>query len=234
MANQTIPITLTWGPTAVNFIAGDINELGDFLAKQMSGAIRADVSFLLFVLIDPTTYQTDVIFNGLQRVFKAWDTASGTYQPITPFSIYDVKTSYIGADQISIGWVLLDGRAISAIPGLSAAQQARLETLFTVGGSLPIVTPSNIQNLPAADAFSGITKPTVTPANGVIGALTFTDPATAAEAEALRDATETLRDSTASVETQVAAIQDAASDLLAAVRGTTTPQLHSLIFVGFA
>lgn len=234
MANQTIPIALTAGPVPPGFEAATIDQLMQAVATYISGAIRADVSFYLEVIVDPTNFVTNLIFNSTTRVWKAWNVATGTYVPLTQYQVGDVKNSFSGADQLEVGWVVLDGRAFTAIAGISAAQLAVLQTLFG-GTTLPVVTPTNTQNLPGAAAFSGIAGVTVLPADGVIGALPF-DPTTytPAESEALRDDTEILRDSTADVEAHVAAVQTQCSNLLTALRGSTTPPLYAMIFVGFA
>lgn len=245
MANQTIPVTLSWGPVSADIQALNINQLGELVARQLAGSIRADVSFFIEVIIDPTAKITSLIFNSTTRVFKAWSDSSGSYVPLTQYLIGDVKNTFIGTDQVAAGWVILDGRAFTAIPGISAAQIAVLQTLFG-GTTLPVVVPTNTQNLPASASFSGIAKPAapaaITPADGVIGALTFDATTyTPSESEALRDATETLRDSassvrdtTAAIATQASAIQDKCSDLLTALRGSTTPTLWTSVFIGFS
>ncbi len=245
MANQTIPITLQAGPVPPYTQALNINQLLALFVRYITGSIRADVSFFLEVIIDPTAKITSLIFNTTTRVWKAWNNGTGTYVPLTQFPAGFVANSYVGTDDVANGWVILDGRAFTAIPGITTAQIAVLQSIFG-GTNLPAVTPTNTQNLPAPASFSGITKPAapgvITPADGVIGALPF-DPTTytPSESEALRDATETLRDSassvrdtTAEIVTQASAIQDKCSDLLASLRGNTTPQLYSMIFVGFA
>ena len=233
MANQTIPITLQAGTLPPNIGTLTIQQQFTLFAAYLSAAIRADVTFILNVLTDPTTFQTDIIFNQVQRVFKAWDTASGSYMPVTPFQIGDVKQTFSGADQLSVGWVILDGRAISAVPGLTTQQMAYLELFFGVDGDLPNLVPANINNLPPPDSFSGIVVPVVVPADGVIGALPIDPTYSETEVEALRDATETLRDSTAAVEVQAAAIQEKCGDLLTALRNPVSPPLYSAMFIGF-
>lgn len=233
MSNQTIPLTLAWGAIASPPTSLNVNQLGELIAAQMSASIRADVTFILNVLTDPTDFQTTLIYNQTQGVIKAWSTDAGAYVPLTPFIIGDVKSTYVGTDALAVGWVILNGRAISAIPGLTTAQQAVLEGFFGVAGNLPTLVPANINNLPAADSFSGITKPTVEPADGVIEALPIGAAYTQSEVEALRDATETLRDSTAEVETQVSEIQDKASDLLTALRVPSSPPLYTAMFIGY-
>lgn len=233
MANQTIPITLTAGPVPAGFSAANINELMQAIATYLSGAIRADVSFYLEVLVDPSNFVTNLIYNSTQKVWKAWNLSTGTYVPLTQYQIGDVKNSFSGADQIEAGWVVLDGRAFTAIAGLTTAQLATLQTLFG-GTNLPVVTPTNTQNLPAAASFSGIPAVTVLPADGVIEALPIAATYDQAEIEALRDNTEIVRDSTAEVEAHVAEVQDKCNDLLTALRSNTTPSLYAMVFIGFA
>ena len=234
MPNQTIPITLQAGVFPPGYNYSSPQEFATALASIMSGSLRADVTFILNVLFDPTTFQTQLIFNVTQQVLKSWDTSTGSYRPLTQYQIGDVKNSFVGQDQISTGWVLLNGRQIDAVPGATTAQIATMETLFGVDGMLPNVVPVNGGDLPAASSFSGIVKPDVEPAAGVIAALPISDPPTQAEVEALRDATDTLRESTAAVETQASEIQDKSADLLAALRNNTTPPMYSLVFIGYA
>lgn len=234
MPNQTIPITLTWGPVSASFTAADINELGTLLAKQLAGSIRADVSFILPTLNDPTTFTTQLIFNTTQGVFKSWSTTSGKYVPVTDSQIGDVKNTFVGVDTLATGWVILNGRSIAAIPGLSLQQQTVLETFFGVGGSLPTVIPQNIAGLPVVGSFSGIVTPAVLPAAGIIGALPIGATYDQGEVTTLRDDTEILRTSTAAVETQAAAIQAKAEQLLVAISNNTTPPLYSSLFIGFS
>ena len=233
MANQTIPITLSWGPTEADLEALNINQLGELISAQLAGAIRADVSFYLEVLQDPTNFVTNLIYNSTQGVWKAWNSGTGSYVALTQYQIGDVKNSFSSSDQLSVGWVVLDGRAFTAIPGLSATQLATLQTLFG-GTTLPVVTPTNTANLPGSAAFSGIPAAVVLPADGVIGALPIDATYNETEVEALRDATEILRDSTAAVETQLAAVQAQCSTLLAALRSSTTPSMYAMTFIGFA
>lgn len=233
MANQTIPITQTWGPVVADISALNINQLGELIARQLAGTIRADVSFYLEVLFDPTNFITNLIYNSTQKVFKAWNQSTGSYVAITQYQIGDVKNTFVGEDQLSVGWVILDGRAFTAIPGISATQLATLQTLFG-GTTLPSVTPTNTTNLPGPAAFSDIPAATVLPGNGVIGGLPIDPVYSETEVEALRDNTEILRDSTADVETQLAAVQDQCSALLTALRGSVTPTLYTAVFIGFA
>lgn len=232
-SNQTIPVTLTPIAAATDFNAANINQLLEFIASHLSGAIRADVSFFLEVLVDPTSFVTNLIFNSTQGVFKYWNQGLGRYVTITDFIVGDIKHSFVSDDQVASGWVVLNGRQITAVPGLSELQIANLQSLFP-GGSLPTVVPVNGANLPAADSFSGISGVEIDPADGVIAGLPITDPPTGPEVEALRDATETLRDSTADLAESTIAIRNASDALLEALRTNTTPPMTAFIFVGLS
>lgn len=233
MANQTIPITQSWGAVVADISALNINQLGELIARQLSGAIRADVSFYLEVLFDPTSFVTSLIFNSTQGVWKAWNIGTGSYIPLTQYQIGDVKNTFSGSDQLAVGWVVLNGRSFTAIPGLSATQLATLQTLFG-GTTLPNVTPTNTTNLPGSAAFSGIPAVTVLPADGVIGALPIDAVYSETEVEALRDNTEILRDSTDDVEAHIAAVQAQCSALLTALRASVTPTMYASVFIGFS
>lgn len=237
---QSIPITLQWGQFTGSFVAGDINELGVFIAQQMAGAIRSDVSFMLITVNDPATEVTKLIYNTSQNLFKVWDTGTGRYLANLPFAIGDVKNSVVGTDTISTGWVVLDGRAIAAIPGISGSQQTHLQNLFNggaPGGNIPTVTPANINGLPADGSFSAIIwppsiNPVVTPAAGVIGALPFTNPATDTEAEALRNQTEILRTSAQDAFDVTKQIQAVAENTLVALNNAAGTPIYALVFCG--
>jgi hypothetical protein len=209
MPNQTIPITHTWGPVSASIAELDINQLGTLVAAQLSGAIRADVGFFIYALADPISYEADLIVNTQQRLFKGWDTSAGKYLPFNQFSVGQVLSTFSGVDDLANGWVILNGREITAIPGISGAQQAVLESFFGIGGFLPIVSPQNISGLP----------PAIVPAAGVIGALPVGNPPTQAEMTSLRNDTEILRTSTQLV--------------LTAIQANTTPPLYSQMFVGY-
>lgn len=230
--NQTIPITLTPGVAPTNIPIGNFQQLLAAICQYVAGNIRADVSFIQFVLNTPTTNVGPLIFNTNQGIFRYWDSNTGRYEAVQPYALGDIMNTVVGTDTVDTGWVVLNGRAITAIPGITTAQKAVLDGFFP-GGTLPDVVPANVSNLPAEDSFSGITKPVVLPADGVIGALPISASYDELEVEALRDATEVLRDATASVEEQVSQIQDKSSDLLTALRVPFDPPLYAKIFVGY-
>jgi hypothetical protein len=233
MPNQTIPITLTWGASQSSLENLDLNQLGTLIAQQMSAAMRADVTFIPQLIADPATFQGQLIFNIVQRIFKGWDAGTGTYKAVTEYAIGDTKTSFVGNDTISTGWVVLDGRLISSITGITGAQQAALESIFGVGASLPTVIPQNISGLPDINAFGNIPWPPIIPAAGVIGGITFTNPVVDTEAKALADQTELLRDTVNNVQQEIQASSAVSQSVLSALYNNTNPPMYVLVFCGF-
>ena len=56
----------------------------------------------------------------------------------TPSLLGDVKQSYVSGDDLNDGWVILDGRTITAIAGISGPQIANATSLYG-GAALPTV-----------------------------------------------------------------------------------------------
>lgn len=137
--NQTIPITLTPGAPPPGFEAANFTQLLQAICTYVSGAIRADVSFIPILLNDPTIYQGQLIFNQTQNVFKSWSTTDGMYIALTQYAVGDVKFSTSGADTAQTGWVVANGRDIDAIPGLTQNQINNLDVLYP-GGLLTTIT----------------------------------------------------------------------------------------------
>lgn len=242
MANQTIPIVLTAAPVPAGFQAADINQLMTAIATYISGAIREDVTFIPQVVNDPSAFQGQLIFNVPQRVFKGWNAGTGTYVAVTEYQIGDIKNTFTGTDDLAHGWVILDGRTIASITGITGAQQQALNDVFNAGapgGSLPVVTPANVNALPANGWFSGIPWPpslfpTFQPGPGVIGGLTVTNPPTGPEVEALRDETEILREASDQAWLVTKQLIGKSEGLLEALNQNTTPPIYAAIFVGYA
>lgn len=233
MANQTIPITLQPGTPPANFSYANFSQLLTAICRYVSGSIRADVSFFLEVMVTPTVYAgANLVYNSVQRVFKGWNPNTGSYVTITQYAIGDVKHSFVAEDDVQNGWVLLNGRAFTAVPGLNAAQIAALQATFG-GTTLPTWTPVNGADLPASDSFSGITKPTINPGEYAFAGITVSDPPTQAEVQEIADLSQELRLSVGDVAAQASEIQDKSADLLEALRTNTTPPLVMLTFVGY-
>lgn len=231
--NQTIPITLTPSNPPTDFQAANFPQLLTAICQYVQGAIRASVSFFLEVLVDPTSFVTNLIFNSTQGVWKYWSQTEGKYVTITDYIVGDVKYSFFGGDQVANGWVVMNGRAITAIPGLAQSQITALQTLFP-DGNLPTVTAVNGDFLPPEDSFTGITGVEIQPDDGVIAGLPIGGSYDQSEIEALRDDTEILRDSTASLNSEVDQIKDKSAELLEALREPITPPMVAMVFAGIA
>ena len=207
----------------------NIDQLMVYFVKYIGASISASVSWFLTGTVDPNSNQ-GVFFNTAQDVFKSWDNSVGRYTPIGAPPVGQVIDTFVGGDEASNGYVLLDGRSISAITGLSTAQVTALTGLFGVGGAVPnIPVFRGFNTAPANGAFSGIDFPDVAPANGVIGGCV--DVAT------LAPAAETLRDSTDTINTQTKTLRNTSETLLNAVNAAAglnaTNPIYKKVFVGY-
>ncbi len=232
--NQTFPVTLTWGPVAVPKTALDVNEFGALVTQQIAAQVRANVSFYYETSTDPSTFVTNVILNTTQGVFKIWNFSTGAYVPMTQFAVGDVKNSFIGLDSVATGWVLLDGRAITAIGGLSAVQQTNLNNLFPAG-IIPVVSSPNAVGLPVGNAFGAIPQPVMDPAAGAFAGQVFTNPPTDAELDIFADLTEELRGSVNGLrDYALTSTQIVSQQMLNALNGAAgTNRVYSLCFCGY-
>lgn len=232
---QRIPIALAWTPLPVGVNPATLDQLGTVIAQYLSGQISSDVSFFEMGASDPTQLVTPLFFNTSQGIFKYWDVNAGRYLAVTPFQPGDTKNSFVTGDEIQQGWIVLDGREISAIQGISQNQSSVLQQLFGINGSLPTVTPvQSLTGLPAADAYSSIgTSNAVQPPEGQIGALPFGASYDPTQPQALATNTEVLRGSAAQLQVQQNAINEVNIELLAALRGSAnTATLTAKVYAG--
>lgn len=231
--SATIPITLTPVPVPVGVKATDINQLITIITQFTAASVNADVSFFQTVSADPTLQTTPIIFNTSQGVFKYWDTTVGKYMPITPFQAGDIKNTFVGGDSPQTGWIDCDGRAISVIPNISSQQQAVLNSLFGIGGSLPSLTPiQGFNNLPATGSFSGITVANTVPPQNQIANLPFSSDYNPVESQNLAANTETLRGSQNSLRGSLVSMQGLSEQMLQALTTPVTGMVAQ-IFVGY-
>lgn len=231
--SATLPITLTPIPVPIGVKATDINQFITIVTQFISASVNADVSFFQTVTADPSVQTTPLIFNSAQAVFKYWDTGLGKYMPITQFQAGDIKNTYINVDSPQTGWIICDGRAISAVPNISQNQQAVLNSLFGAGGSLPDLSPlQSISGLPSPDAFSSIPVAGTTPPQNQIANLPFSADYNPVEEQNLAGNTEQLRTSQDSLRTSVVAIQTASQQVLSALNTATTGMV-TCVFVGY-
>lgn len=235
MAQNTFA-KLVASPLPPNFSVVGPDGFLQALIRYVQVVIPGTFTGVIRGTIDPSNDQ-GLFYNSLQRVFKDWDVGTGRYQPVTDLSLTEEKVFYTPGDDLVKGWVVLNGRTINSITGLSVLQKQVLESVFGPGGSLPNrIVLGAFSNLPANGAFGGITIEDILPANGEIAALTFDTPhPTKEQTEALRDKTEVLRDSAAALKDDTVAIRDVAEQLLDSVRASAsaTVTAYAKIWVGF-
>jgi hypothetical protein len=231
--SQTIPITLQAIPVPVTVQAANINQLLTIISQYIAGAINADVSFFQQGTVNPTQLTTQIFFNTTQGVFYQWDVGLGSYSAITQYQPGDYIQTAVAGDSPQIGRIVCDGRAFSAIQGISQKQLSVLNQLYGVGGSLPTLAPQIISGLPGPMAFSEIPVTDVSPPANQISNLPFSSDYNPAEEQALASNTETLRTSAASLKTSVAAIQAVSQSVLTALKNTTTANIYVNVFVGY-
>jgi len=184
------------------------------------------------VSVDPTQQTTVLIFNTSQNVFKYWSTSTGAYTPVTQFQWGDIKNTFMGGDSPQTGWIDCDGRAITAIPSISANQQSVLNSLFP-GGTLPTLTPiQGVSNLPASGAYSAVIVAGTTPPQNQIANLPFSSEYNPVQSQNLASNTETLRGSQNELRTAVVAMQTVSEQFLEAFAAPVTG-LVAQIFVGY-
>lgn len=231
--STTIPITLTPVPVPVGVKAIDINQLLTIISQYMAGSINQDVSFFQSVASDPTVGTTPIIFNSTQGVFKYWDVNVGKYVALTQFQPGDIKNTFITGDSPQTGWIVCDGRAISAIPNISQTQQGILNSLFGVGGSLPVLTPvQGFSGLPASGSFSNVNVPVTSPPANQIANLPFSSEYNPVEEQNLAGNTEALRTSQNGLRTALTEIQALNEKVLSAINNPTA-SVSACVFVGY-
>lgn len=229
-----IPLTLQAQPASVDLQALDINQLLTVIAQNMSAFISANVSFFLQGASDPTTFQTSLIYNTSQRIFKGWDVGTGSYLPITPYVNGDMKLSFVAGDDPNNGWIVCDGRPINSVQNISANQQAVLNALFGAGGNLPIVTPVQaLQGLPANGSFSSIPNPATNPPPGQIGGLPVSNPPQQTEVQAITSNTELLDVSSVALQQALISVISSSEQMLNSLNGKGAT-LYAKVFVGYA
>ena len=229
-----VPLSLTWTNLTTPVNALDINQLGIIMCRQIAGQVdMAGQATVLTGTVNPDK-NVGIFFNTAAQQFMVWDSVTGKYVPMSGVRVGDTKDTYIANDEIPYGWILLDGRTIATIPGISSTQRAVLVQLF--GTTLPVVNSiRQISGLPANGTISGISVPATAPADGVIGALPVSGTYNQAEVEDIRDDTEVLRDSTEVTADALRQLRDKTESIRDALAGSnsTLGALVTKIFVGY-
>ncbi len=136
---STIPIILTALPVPTGIQATDFNQLLALVAKYLQGSISTSVSFFLQGSNFPLSDQ-GIFYNQTTHQFGAWNASLGRYVPLTTLVVGDAKPSYVGGDDPVNGWIVLNGRNVNEVAGITQFQKANLETLFGVSGIMPTQT----------------------------------------------------------------------------------------------
>lgn len=222
MSTTSIPITLSPIPVPVGVEAVDINGLLSIISEYMTGQISQNVSFFLQGTVPPNSNQ-GIFYNTSTKRFEDWNSSNGAYIPISELQVGDLKAALRQTDDVANGWILLNGRAINNITSLTQAQKSNLENLFGIGGFLPNYTfLSGLSNLPASNAFTGISNPSSTPTPGAIGSISISATYQQNEMQTLRNNTETLSGSVNTLQIATAAIQSASNAMLQSLLGVGT------------
>lgn len=229
-----IPLALTWTNLTTPVNALDINQLGIIMCRQIGGQVdMAGQTTVYTGSVNPET-NVGIFFNTTAQQFMVWDATIGKYAPMSGTRLGDTKDTYIANDEVAQGWIVLDGRTIATIPGISGTQRAYLVQLF--GTTLPVVNSlRNIAGLPANGSISGISVPATAPAAGVIEALPISGTYSQGEVQALRDGTGDLRDSTEVTADALRQLRDKTESIRDALSGSTSTigGLITKIFVGY-
>jgi hypothetical protein len=217
----SIPITLNANPVPVGIQAVNIDELLSIISEYVTGTISQDVSFFISGSTPPLSNQ-GLFYNTTTKRFMAWNNDLGAYTPISELQVGDMKVALRQSDDLTNGWVLLDGRIINSITSLTEQQKSNLLTLFATG-TLPNYTfLSGLSGLPADNSFTNISNPAVNPVAGTIGNLSIGGSYSQTEIQALRNNTEFLSASTSSLQTTVGLIKSTSETMLKSLNATTT------------
>lgn len=127
---------LTPLPVPANATAMNWNQLITLICQYIQGNISSSVSFFQQGSTPPP-FNQGIFFNLVDNRFENWDQPSGGYIPISERSVGDVYQSFISGDVLTGGLVLLDGRAVNTVGGLTQNQANNLATLFGANSVMP-------------------------------------------------------------------------------------------------
>lgn len=229
-----IPLSLTWTPLTVPVNALDINQLGIIVCRQIRGQVDMEGQTTVYTGSVNPLQNVGIFFNTVAQQFMVWDVGTAKYIPMSGDRLGDTKDTYITGDEVAQGWIVLDGRTIAEIPGISSTQRSFLVDLF--GTTLPVVNSiRQISGLPVNGSISGISVPSTVPDTGVIDSLPIGETYSQSEVGALRDSTGDLRDSTEVTADALRQLRDKTEAIRDAIAGSTSSigALSTKIFVGY-
>lgn len=221
MPTTNIPITLSPIPVPTGVEAVNINDLLSIISEYMTGQISTSVSFFIQNSVPPTSDQ-GIFYNTTTFRFERWNSVIGAYQPISEITVGDMKASLLQSDDVANGWILMNGRSIANVANITQVQKNNLLNLFPTGILPNYVFLSGLGSLPASNAFTSISNPSITPTPGTVGSITISATYQQSEITTLRNNTETLLGSTNTLQIAVANIQDYTNAILQSLLGTST------------
>ena len=139
----SIPIKLTPLPAPLSVEYANFDELIVLACKYIAASIGANVSFFIQGPSAPLSDQ-GIFYNTYVGKFMRWSPNDGKYIYITDFVVGMLSSSYVLGDDVANGWIVLDGRAINSISGITVQQQNVLSTLFGANANLPTVPFSTV------------------------------------------------------------------------------------------
>lgn len=228
-----IPIVFTPIPVPLTAEAMNWDQLIALVCQYIQGSISQSVSFFQQGSTAPVSNQ-GIFFNTTDNRFENWNPSQGAYIPISERTVGEIYPSFVGGDNLPNGLVVLDGRNINAIIGLSQQQRINLQTIFGANASIPLLSsPPSFSGLPVDGSFSGISNPPVQPATGVFGNLTISDPPAQSEVIAIRTNAELLDGSTQANQGAIAQILGFSETILKSLNGSSGTPIFNKIFVGY-
>ena len=154
---QTLPIKLTAACLPSGFKSITPQDLINAVAKYMSASVSDDVSFFHQGAVLPTS-DVGPFFNTASGTWYQWSLTYGRYIcDLGNFRVGDTVNTFVAGDDLSYGWVILDGRAINSVAGLTTKQKNALESFFGAGANLPSGLAASITGTIAAPANSTYT-----------------------------------------------------------------------------
>jgi len=231
---QTIPITLSHSAVPVGIKAANFDELMTLICQYVAGQISSDVDFYVKGTVDPTANVGLIFLNTSEGSFKMWDNTAGKYIAITSTHQQgEIRNTFVNGDDPQHGWIVLDGRKISSIGGITQQQSSVLQQLFGLDGTLPSVTPlATLSGMPSNGTFGQLALDDTQPPAGQITALPFGTTYDPGQPQALAANTETLRTSVDNVKD---ALNEALTNLDAMVQSLNGggPAIYAQVFVGY-
>lgn len=217
--STSVPIVLSPVPVPVGIQAVNINDLLSIISEYMTATISQNVSFYLQGSTPPNSNQ-GIFYNTTTKRFEDWSTSLGAYVPISELQVGDMKSSFRQSDDVGNGWILLNGRPINNVTGITQVQKSNLEALFGTASNLPSYSfLSGLGSVPPSGSFSNITNNPIQPSVGVIGNQTISSTYLQSEIVNFRNNTELLSASTTNLQTTVAQIQSVSEQLLQSLVG---------------